>query len=76
MADGEPLDIIGVEDAKLKMLNRSVWKIQKVRHVPGLMRWVTLWCFVMEDGKSQKVRWWLLEGRKLELCTFISIVGA
>ena len=38
LADGEPLDIIGIGDVKLKMPNGSVWKIQKVRHVLGLMR--------------------------------------
>ena len=38
LADGESLDIIGIRDVKLKMPNGSVWKIQKVRHVSGLMR--------------------------------------
>ena len=38
LADGEPLDVIGIGDVKLKMPNESVWKIQNVRHVPGLMR--------------------------------------
>lgn len=38
LADGEPLDIVGIGDIKLKMENGSVWKISKVRHVPGLMR--------------------------------------
>ena len=36
--DGEPLDIIGMRDVNLKMSNGSVWKIQKVRHVLGLIR--------------------------------------
>ena len=27
LADGEPLDIIGIEDVKLKMPNGSVWKV-------------------------------------------------
>ena len=38
LADGESLDIIGMSDVSLKMHNGSVWKIQKVRHVPSLMR--------------------------------------
>ena len=38
LTNGEPLDVIGIVDVRLKMPNRSVWKIQKVRHVPGLMR--------------------------------------
>ena len=29
-----------------------------------------MWYFVMEDGKSLKEQWWLLEGRKLEHCDF------
>ena len=31
LADGEPLDIIGMGDDNLKMPNGLVWKIQKVR---------------------------------------------
>ena len=38
LADSEPLDIIKIGDVMLKMPNGSIWKIQKVRHVPGLMR--------------------------------------
>ena len=38
LADGEPLDLIGMRDVNLKMPNGLVWKIQKVRHVPGLIR--------------------------------------
>ncbi|KAG6529732.1 hypothetical protein ZIOFF_011946 [Zingiber officinale] len=38
LADGEPLDIVGIESIHLKMSNGVVWKIQKVRHVPKLMR--------------------------------------
>ena len=38
LADGEPLNIITIGDVRLKMANGSIWKIQKVRHVPRLMR--------------------------------------
>ena len=38
MVDGEPLDIIGIGDVRLKMPNGSVWRIQKVIHAPSLMR--------------------------------------
>lgn len=38
LADGEPLDVVGVGDVKLRMTSGSVWKIQKVKHVPKLMR--------------------------------------
>ena len=38
LADGEPLDIVGMGDVRLKMPNGSVWKIHKVRHVPRLLR--------------------------------------
>ena len=37
LADGEPLDVVGVDDVKLKMTNWSVWKIHKARYVPKLM---------------------------------------
>ena len=38
LADGEPLDVIKMGNVTLKLLNGPVWKIQKVRHVPDLMR--------------------------------------
>ena len=36
LANGEPLDIIRMGDISLKMFNESVWKIQRMIHVPGL----------------------------------------
>ena len=38
LADGEPLDIVGFGDVRLKMPNALVWNIHKVRHVPGLQK--------------------------------------
>ena len=38
LADGEPLDSIGIKDVRLKMPNGLVWKIPKVRHVLSQMR--------------------------------------
>ena len=38
LRDGEPLDIVGVGDIRLKMSNGSMWKIHKVSHVAKLMR--------------------------------------
>ena len=38
LADGEPLDIVGIRDVTLKMSDGHVWRISKVRHVPKLMR--------------------------------------
>ena len=38
LADGLPLDIVGIGDINLKMSDGRVWKITKVRHVPKLMR--------------------------------------
>ena len=35
--DGEPLNIVGVGDVRLKMSKRFVWKIQRLIHVPKLM---------------------------------------
>ena len=37
LIDGEPLDIVGMDQMHLKMLNRFVWKIRKVRYVSNLM---------------------------------------
>ena len=37
LVDGEPIDIVGISDVRLKMSNRQIWKIAKVRHVPKLM---------------------------------------
>ena len=37
LVDVELLDTVGVGDIHLKMLNGSIWKIHKVRHVPKLM---------------------------------------
>jgi len=38
LVDGIPLDIVGVGDINLKLLEGRVWKITKVRHVPKLMK--------------------------------------
>ncbi|XP_073138911.1 uncharacterized protein [Henckelia pumila] len=38
LADGKPLEIVGMGNVQLKMSNGSVWKINKVRHVPRLRR--------------------------------------
>uniref|UniRef100_A0A0D3AR70 Retrovirus-related Pol polyprotein from transposon TNT 1-94-like beta-barrel domain-containing protein n=1 Tax=Brassica oleracea var. oleracea TaxID=109376 RepID=A0A0D3AR70_BRAOL len=38
LADGLPLDIVGIGDINLKMSDGRVWRITKVRHVPKLMR--------------------------------------
>lgn len=38
LADGEALDIVGMGNVRIKLPNGSVWLIQKVRHVPKLMR--------------------------------------
>ena len=38
LAEEKPLDIIGISNIHLKMSNESIRKIQKVRHVPRLMR--------------------------------------
>ena len=52
LADGEPLDIIGIGDVRLKMPNGSVWKIQKVRHVSELMRNLISMGQVDDNGHS------------------------
>jgi hypothetical protein len=36
LADGSKLDIVGMGDVCIRVHNDSVWKLQKVRHVPKL----------------------------------------
>ena len=86
LTDGKPLDITGIGDVRLKMPNGSVWKIQKVRHIPSLMRNLISVGQLDDKGhnvvfcnggwKVTKEQWWLLEGRKLEHCMSIPVVGA
>ena len=38
LADDETLKIVGKGDIKLKLPNQTTWKLQGVRHVPGLRR--------------------------------------
>ncbi|KAL5837106.1 hypothetical protein ACOSQ3_014275 [Xanthoceras sorbifolium] len=38
LADDETLKIVGKEDIRLKLPNGSTWKLQGVRHIPGLKR--------------------------------------
>ncbi|GAA0148626.1 hypothetical protein LIER_08015 [Lithospermum erythrorhizon] len=38
LADGEPLNIVGMGDVTLKLSNGSTWKLTKVRHVPKLVK--------------------------------------
>ena len=38
LADDETLKIVGKGDIRLKLPNQTTWKLQGVRHVPGLRR--------------------------------------
>jgi hypothetical protein len=38
LADGSPLDIVGMGDVRIRSHSDSVWKLKKVRHVPKLTR--------------------------------------
>jgi hypothetical protein len=38
LADGTPLDIVGIGDVHIKVHSDSVWKLQKVKHVPQLKK--------------------------------------
>ena len=38
LADGEPLDIVGMGEVRINLPTKSTWVLQKVRHVPKLMR--------------------------------------
>jgi hypothetical protein len=33
LADGTPLDIVGISDVRIRIHNDSVWKLQKVKHI-------------------------------------------
>jgi hypothetical protein len=38
LADGQPMDIVGIGDVQIKTMNRSIWNLQNVRHVSGLKK--------------------------------------
>jgi hypothetical protein len=38
LADGSALDIVGIGYVRIRVHNDSVWKLQKVRHVPELKK--------------------------------------
>jgi len=38
LADGSALDIVGIGDVRIRVHSDSVWKLQKVRHVPELKK--------------------------------------
>ena len=38
LADGSALDVIGIGDVRILLLNGSVWLLEKVRHIPELRR--------------------------------------
>ena len=38
LADGSALDVVGMGDVRILLPNRSVWLLEKVRHIPKLRR--------------------------------------
>ena len=38
MTDGSALDVVGMGDVRILLPNRSVWLLEKVRHIPELRR--------------------------------------
>ncbi|RVW44994.1 Retrovirus-related Pol polyprotein from transposon TNT 1-94 [Vitis vinifera] len=38
LADGSALDVVGLGDVRISLPNRSVWLLEKVRHIPDLRR--------------------------------------
>ena len=38
LADGSALDVMGMGDVRILLPNRSVWLLEKVRHIPDLRR--------------------------------------
>ena len=38
LTDGSALDVVGMGDVRILLPNGSVWLLEKVRHIPDLMR--------------------------------------
>jgi len=38
LGDGQPIDIVGIGDVQIKMMNGFIWNLQNVRHVPRLKK--------------------------------------
>ena len=38
LADGSALDVVGMGDVRILLPNRSIWLLEKVRHIPDLKR--------------------------------------
>ena len=57
LIDVELLDTVGVGDIHLKMLNSSIWKIHKVRHVSKLMHNLILVGQLDDEGYNDLYQW-------------------
>ena len=40
LADGQSLDVMGIRDVSIKQLNNFVWKLQKVKYIPQLKKYL------------------------------------
>ena len=38
LANGTALDVVGIGDVRILLPNRSIWLLEKVRHIPDLRR--------------------------------------
>ena len=38
MADGSALEVVGMGDVRILLPNRSIWLLEKIRHIPALRR--------------------------------------
>ena len=38
LADGSTLDVVSMGDVRILLTNGSVWLLEKIRHIPDLMR--------------------------------------
>jgi len=74
LADGKPMDIVGIEDVQIKTTNGSIWNLQNVRHIPGLKKKLISVGQLDDSGHSipflevcgryQREQWfWLVERR-------------
>ena len=63
LADGSALDVVGMGDVRILLPNGSVWLLEKVQHIPDLMRNL-ISIGQLDDEEHAILCWWYLEGYK------------
>ncbi|RVW76161.1 Retrovirus-related Pol polyprotein from transposon TNT 1-94 [Vitis vinifera] len=64
LADGSALDVVGLGDVWILLLNGSVWLLEKVRHIPDLRRNLISVRQLDDEGHANTICWWYLEVTK------------